>query len=200
MENKLLSQSDIDAMVNSLSSKPDAPAAPAPAPAAPAKKAEATPAPAPAPAAAATAKPASPPPGDAPTKYAMKKASLRHPEREEDAEDEGEAIAALAAQNKSLQEKIARLEAKVQKLEQMEKVRSGVVAPVNPQDFQELNKKVEQLTELLQAMSLKLQGTLGYDIFHLFTCEKCGAKENVSSVYRCTSCGHETWLGWRTKH
>lgn len=186
MENKLLSQSDIDSLVSDLSAQ-------SPSPPPPAKKGDDTPLPAP----ASVEKPAAPP--DIPTKYALKKASLRHPERAEDAECDSEAIATLTAQNTKLQERITKLEVKIQKLEQMEKIRSGIVAHVTPQDVQGLNEKVEQLTTMLNGMNLKLQSTLGYDIFHLFTCEKCGAKENVSSIYKCTSCGHETWLGWKTR-
>lgn len=192
----MLSQSDIDSMVSSMS--PDT---------APAKKPETKPEPpaAPPPAAAAEQPPASPEiaaqpaPGGGPTKYKMKQASMRRPEEVIDVGADEEAIATLTAQNTKLQEKVARLETKVQKLEQMEKIRSGVIAPVNPQQVQTLEKQVKQLTEVIQGISLNLQGTLGYDIYHSFTCEKCGAKEQVSSVYKCTHCGHESWLGWKAR-
>lgn len=197
MDNKLLTQSDIDSLVSNLSAQPAAAGAEKPAPSPASAPPPATPKKEEAAAAAGGVVPAAG--ADSPTKYQMKKASLRHPEQVEDADADSKAIATLTTQNNKLQERITRLEVKIQKLEQMEKVRSGVIAPISPQDFQGLDKKVEQLTEALQDINLKLQSTLGYDIYHQFTCEKCGAKENVSSVYRCTSCGHQTWLGWKSR-
>ncbi len=205
MDNNLLSQADIDALVSNLGAaappppKPAAPpahAAPPPAQAAPPPVQAAAPQRPAAPAAAA------PTPAQAsadPTNFAVKKMSMKIPEGGEPETVNTSIIDSLTTQNNKLQERINRLETKVQKLEQLEKVRTGFVSHVNPQHVAELEKKVAQLTEAVQKTMGKLQGTLGYDIYHQFTCEKCGAKEQVSTVYKCTHCGHQTWLGWRAK-
>jgi hypothetical protein len=197
MDNNLLSQSDIDALVSNMgAASPPPPKPPAP----PAQEQAAPPAPAPAPPpAAAPQAPPQPQESAAPTNFAMKKCSMKEPEGEEPQTVSTSIIDSLTTQNNKLQERINRLEAKVQKFEQLEKVRSGFVSQVNPKHVAELEKKVTQLTEALQKINYKLQGTLGYDIYHQFTCEKCGAKEQVSTVYKCTHCGHQTWLGWRAK-
>jgi len=129
----------------------------------------------------------------------MKKMSLKDPDNSEPETISTSLIDSLTTQNNRLQERINRLEAKVQKLEQLEKVRSGFISHVNPQQVAALEQKVAQLSEILQKTTLKLQGTLGYDIYHQFTCEKCGTREQVATVYKCTHCGHQTWLGWRAK-
>lgn len=196
MDNNLLSQADIDALVSNMGATSPPPAKATPAPIAASPSVNAVPQPSPS-APAAQATPASQP--IAPTNFAMKKLSMKDPETGEPETVSTSLIDSLTTQNNRLQERINRLEAKVQKLEQLEKVRTGFVSHVNPQQVAELEKKVAQLTETVQKTTYKLQGTLGYDIYHQFTCEKCGTKEQVSTVYKCTHCGHQTWLGWRAK-
>lgn len=196
MDNNLLSQADIDALVSNMGATSPPPAKAAQAPVAASPSVNAVPQPLPSAPAAQVTSPSQP---IAPTNFAMKKLSMKDPETGEPETVSTSLIDSLTTQNNRLQERINRLEAKVQKLEQLEKVRTGFVSHVNPQQVAELEKKVAQLTEIVQKTTYKLQGTLGYDIYHQFTCEKCGTKEQVSTVYKCTHCGHQTWLGWRAK-
>ena len=200
MSNNMLSQSDIDSLVANMASEsplPAAqPAAPAPAPAVE---------PAPLPPEAPVEAPAPAPDGNVPaadeaTNYPVQKLSMKYPGGEAPPAMDSTLISNLQAQNTKQQERINRLETKVQKLEQMEKFRSGVTLPVTGDTIKDMTKKIDQLSEALKLISFKLQGTLGYDIYHSYTCDKCGTKEEVSTVYKCTHCGNESWLGWRAKH
>ncbi len=63
----------------------------------------------------------------------------------------------------------------------------------------ELNAIVERLETLDARVSEirgKLQGTLGYDIYHQHKCDKCGSEGYLAAVYKCTNCGGQSWRGW----
>ena len=109
--------------------------------------------------------------------------------------------AQMSSLNAKLVERLSRVEAKVQKLEQYERVKSGIgIVPVSSQQFQELVKYVQKLSEEVKGISAKLQGTPGYDIYHSFKCDRCGTQEQVATVFKCTNCGYESWRGWWPKN
>ena len=79
-----------------------------------------------------------------------------------------------------LETKITELEAKV----------------AQPQESPATTQKVQQLTDEIKKMMTNLKGTPGYGIRHSFTCEKCDDHGHVALQFRCTSCGNELWYGW----
>jgi len=62
-----------------------------------------------------------------------------------------------------------------------------------------VTRRVLELGQEIKTISAKLQGTLGYDVFHTFNCDHCHSKETVSLLFRCTQCGHQSWRGWFPK-
>ena len=165
MSDSLLSQQDIDAMLNEYGGS---------APPPPPKRK-----PVPLPQAAAAALPAAAP---APAQAAAPPAPV--------------VDAASAARLQAIDDRISRLETMVTKLSQ---------AAPNPNEANNgltLNmvaRRVQELSNEMKNMTGKLQATLGYDIFHTFTCDKCHSKETVSLLFRCTTCGHQSWRGWFPK-
>lgn len=106
----------------------------------------------------------------------------------------------LNSLNTQLAERLSRVETKLQRLEQSERVTAGAgTAQVSPQQLQEVVKYIQKLSLGIRDISIKLQGTLGYDIYHSFKCDKCGTQERVATVFKCTNCSHENWRGWWPK-
>ncbi len=101
--------------------------------------------------------------------------------------------AAGAANLRAIDDRLRKLENMVEKLSQ---------AAPNPNETDSgltLNmvaRRVQELSSEMKNMTGKLQATLGYDIFHTFNCDKCRSKGTVSLLFRCTSCGHQSWKGW----
>ncbi len=60
-------------------------------------------------------------------------------------------------------------------------------------------QKVQRLDEEIKKISINLKGTPAYGVHHKFTCEKCNDQGNVATLFRCTKCGHERWYGWWPK-
>lgn len=175
MSDKPLSQSDIDNLVSRLSaSEPAAPKATATAAAdtAPPRGATAPPT------AASPSKGAPPPPGPPPQAAAVD-------ERTE------ERLAELA-------QRLVKVEASLARLDRLEKLiaEAGNTSQLSHRQIQVVVNRVQELNEELKAMSTKLQGTLGYDVYHTFTCDKCGSQGLVAVLFKCTKCTRQSWRGW----
>lgn len=181
MENKLLKQSDIDSLVSELAAKTQPPQ-----PAAPAAPAESPP-----------VHTAEPTPDGAPLAPAVKEISLQQAKQQASSGVTKEQYDLLVSLNDKLVERIQRMENKIQRLEQLEKMKAGGGGiGVTTQQYNEMTTSVQQLNQQIANISARLQGTLGYDIYHTFECEKCGTHEHVATVFRCTQCGHQNWRGW----
>ena len=184
MNDKLLSQSDIDSLVSGLAGKEQAVS----------KKETAAPA-------SVTPSVASLPPEETSTIPAVKEVSMQNALPREQSRVSASSTELMSSSNAKLVERLSRVETKVQKLEQYERVKSGIgTAPVSSQQFQELVKYVQKLSEEVKSISVKLQGTPGYDIYHSFKCDRCGTQEQVATAFKCTNCGHESWRGWWPKN
>ncbi len=114
---------------------------------------------------------------------------------------QAEEITSLKAMVAELVERLSYVEATVGRLELLEKERGEAPRPagVSAEYLQPIVKRVQELSGAVSNISSKLQGTLGYDIYHSFQCEDCGTKGLVAAVYKCTSCGHQSWRGWSPK-
>ncbi len=73
---------------------------------------------------------------------------------------------------------------------------AGVIAQQSSEKLQTVIKSVQQLTEEVRIISTKLQGTLGYDVYHNFKCDSCSSQGAVAISLKCTKCGRESWRGW----
>ena len=97
-----------------------------------------------------------------------------------------------------LTRRLNRMESAIISLRQINKALNDQLN-VKPEDFGEMVERVKDLGSQVKTMSAKLQGTLGYDIYHSFECDKCGTQGYVSTVFHCTKCGGESWRGWWPK-
>jgi hypothetical protein len=189
MNDKLLSQSDIDSLVSSMASK-EQPAS---------EKGEEL-------QSGGARPPVSQAPATQPTEESAGTPSVKQVSAKEvtaQTRSGTQSASGEAANDASakLMERLKRLEAKVQKLEQYEKVRSGIgPTPVSAQQYQELVTYVQKMGEEVRNIMAKLQGTPDYDIYHNFKCEKCGTQQQVAAVFLCTCCGHKSWRGWWPKN
>ena len=132
---------------------------------------------------------------------AVKKVSLREvvPSKTERAlEDTPEAVTSLEAKVLDVTQRLGNMEAAVGKLEQLGIAAAGAgpAAQVSPQQLQEIANRVQALSQEVRGISNKLQGTLGFDAYHSFKCDKCGSQGLVATVFKCTKCGQQGWRGW----
>jgi len=100
-----------------------------------------------------------------------------------------------------MSQRLTQLETTVVRLERLEKTvaSSGNNNQISAQQFQDLMKRVQDLSQEVKNMSTKLQGTLGYDIYHSYKCDKCSSQGLVSTAFKCTKCGQISWRGWMPK-
>jgi uncharacterized phage infection (PIP) family protein YhgE len=96
-----------------------------------------------------------------------------------------------------LAERVARIEATLGKLDQLQKMVTEIKAISQQlQDIQAMVKQLREVAEQVEDISLKLRSTPAYDIGELFKCNSCGSKGLVAIRIKCTDCGRENWWGW----
>jgi hypothetical protein len=204
MADKLLSQSDVDALVSSLTSNREVKKAP---PAAAPVKAVNTSSIAVSPAKPSGAssngltsvRTASPAVVKAPvTQNASSRPAI--PARQEPRPQPGagiEKIGAIEAKLNDLYKKLDQLNALTNRIDLLEKkivaVEEGLI---RERENTAVNKQIQTLAEELKRISVNLQNTPGYGIRRQFKCEKCDDQGFVATMFRCTRCGHESWRGW----
>ena len=205
MADQLLSQADVDALIQSLSrteaAKP-APAVAKPANTAPNKNAAVgnpntasrpsgpvKPAPAQKTSSAAQA------PKTTPAAAQTPKAAP--PEKEPKSDVNQAAISSLNARASELEQQLNQLAASVKRLDFLEKKITELESQIehNRQD-PGLPQKIEVLSGQLRKIAANLKGTPGYGVRDTFKCEKCRDEGHVAVIFRCTGCGHERWYGW----
>lgn len=100
-----------------------------------------------------------------------------------------------------LEQRLGRVETVIKRLERLESVMGGAegIAHQSPEELQAVIKRVQQLSEDVRIISAKLQGTLGYDVYHSFKCDSCSSQGTVAISLKCTKCGRESWRGWGVK-
>ncbi len=116
-------------------------------------------------------------------------------------EASADSASSLQATVLDLTQRLSRVEAAVGRLEGLEKERNGAAttAQVSPAQLQAIVKRVQEVSQEVRSISAKLQGTLGYDIYHSFKCDSCGSQGSVATTFKCTACGHQAWRGWSPK-
>ena len=110
-------------------------------------------------------------------------------------------VSSLQTGVNEMSQRLSQLEATVVRLERLEKVvaSGGNNNQISAQQFQDLMKRVQDLGQEVKNISAKLQGTLGYDIYHSFKCDKCASQGLVSTAFKCTKCGQISWRWWMPK-
>ena len=110
-------------------------------------------------------------------------------------------VSSLQAGVNEMSQRLSQLETTVVRLERLGKTvaSSGNNSQISAQQFQDLMKRVQDLGQEVKNISAKLQGTLGYDIYHSFKCDKCASQGLVSTAFKCTKCGQISWRGWMPK-
>jgi hypothetical protein len=178
---RTLAQDEIDAMLKAAPKRADPPPlaaqAAAPPPLAPEPQVAVAPPPAPAPQAAAPAPPAPVPQAVTPAAPAP-----------------GVDPAIVA----DLTQRLAMAEAAVGRIGQLEATLAAVQAAGGPkaQDFQAVVNQLKKVSGQVDSVMQGLQNTPGYGTRRNFQCGSCGTQGMVVSLYRCSKCGKEKWLGW----
>lgn len=111
------------------------------------------------------------------------------------------AVSTLQTGMNEVSQRLSQLETTVVKLERLEKTVASNESnnQISVQQFQDLMKRVQDLSQEIKHISNKLQGTLGYDIYHSYKCDKCASQGLVSTAFKCTKCGQISWRGWMPK-
>jgi hypothetical protein len=195
-EGKVLSQSDIDAMLSTIPQdvdppKPKAPAATVQKPSSPVEPAETAAQP------AAAAEPAAKP---VQAQAAAAAPSAPHKSKEVLTV---EIIESLQTTLADLIKRLGKMERAMERLELLE----GKVAEMGAStgqalpsgELQEIGEKVQELTGQMDEISGNLKFSLGYGVGKLFQCKHCESKNLVALHVKCTQCGEENWLGWWPK-
>jgi len=184
MADQLLSQSDIDALVKDMAGKSEGSpgGGKADAPKAVAREAS------------QSFEEASPP--TTVTEVSLRGVVSQEPSRGRDVASES--VGSLEAKILDLTQRLSAVEATVGRLEGLEKRMAGSAnaGQVSPEQLQAMVKRIQDLGQEIKNISARLQGTLGYDAYHTFKCDKCQTQGVVATVFRCTECGHQTWRGW----
>jgi hypothetical protein len=108
-----------------------------------------------------------------------------------------EKIGVIEAKLTDLNKRLDQLGALVNRIELMEKRLTAIEAEVTREkENTVVNKQIQMLAEELKRISVNLQNTPGYGIRRQFKCEKCDDQGTVATMFRCTKCGHESWRGW----
>jgi hypothetical protein len=177
---KMLSQDEIDAMVNKSSGKP-----------APARKIASSSLSASKPAAAATlqnVQKISAIPGEEPAGLAGRIHS----------HDECIAAGDINSLHERLGEianRLSRLELIVSKLDNT----NNPAAQANPANFKAAIQQIQNVSSQVEVISEGLRGTAGYNLSKVFSCSSCGSVGVVAIKVKCTKCGQENWWGWWPK-
>jgi len=101
------------------------------------------------------------------------------------------AIAALA-------QRVAAIEESIGRLSQIESTLAPLQAAGIPkmQDFQALVNYVKKVAGQVETITQSLQNTPGAGVRSNFQCTSCGTQNTVVSLFKCSKCGKDHWLGW----
>ncbi len=96
-----------------------------------------------------------------------------------------------------LLDRVANIEAALERLDKLEDKIASIKAANSPgaQDFNVVVKQLKKVSTQVEGLLKGIKNTPGYNARSTFTCP-CGSEGTVASVYRCTKCGKDKWLGW----
>ena len=64
------------------------------------------------------------------------------------------------------------------------------------QELQTMAERVQAVTRELEAVTSNLSSSIGYRAREVFKCNSCQSQGRVASLFRCTQCGQDSWVGW----
>ena len=64
------------------------------------------------------------------------------------------------------------------------------------QELQTMAERVQTVTRELEAITSNLGSSIGYRAKEVFKCNSCQSEGRVASIFRCTQCGQDSWVGW----
>jgi DNA-directed RNA polymerase subunit RPC12/RpoP len=113
------------------------------------------------------------------------------------------APAANDAMLAALSQRLAAVEGMVARMAQLEAAVAGLqqssACGPGAGEYQALLNQVRKLTAQVESLTKAAQATPGFGARNSFKCASCGAQGMVATVYRCTKCGKDKWLGFWPK-
>lgn len=97
----------------------------------------------------------------------------------------------LAGALKAAMERMATLEAAL--------AESNASVRQTQQEFGQVIEQVQMVGSKVEGIMINLKATLGYRAQKTFTCSACQVSGQVAAKVQCTSCGDENWWGWWTQ-
>jgi hypothetical protein len=115
----------------------------------------------------------------------------------------GTVPAANDAMLAALSQRLAAVEGVVARMAQLEAAVAGLqqtgAGGPSPREHQALMNQVRKLTAQVEALTKAAKATPGFGAGNSFKCASCGAQGMVATIYRCTKCGKDKWLGFWPK-
>ncbi|MDD5191498.1 MAG: hypothetical protein PHE50_10755 [Dehalococcoidales bacterium] len=105
-------------------------------------------------------------------------------------EEPRSSIELLTTRLENVEKMVRRIDLLEQRINQI----SGTIG--NLPDQSKNVKQIQMIGEEVKQISSKLKGTLGYGAYQEFKCDECGSQHTVATVLKCTTCGHQNWRGW----
>jgi len=108
-----------------------------------------------------------------------------------------------AADINSLQERMAEIVNRISRMELMisklEQNSTNPATQINPSTIKAAIQQIQNVSSQVEVISEGLRGTAGYNIQKIFNCSSCGSVGVVAVKVKCTKCGQENWWGWWPK-
>ncbi len=111
------------------------------------------------------------------------------------------ALEAVQSTVADLAERLAKIEAAMGALDQLQKTvtEANAIIRKKPQDLQSVANRLQDVTEQVEETARKLRSTPTYNIGEIFQCNSCDSEGLVAIQVKCTECGREKWWGWWPK-
>lgn len=100
-----------------------------------------------------------------------------------------------------LLQRVENLEAGAQRMAQMEQSLADANATISQmkEEFESVSSQIQLVSGRMEGILQNLKGTMGYRAQKTFVCNKCETRGEVATQVRCTHCGQNNWWGWWPK-
>lgn len=116
--------------------------------------------------------------------------------------DQVASLEAVVATVSALAEQLGTAEGTLSQFDQLQTdvSETSIAVKEMKQGFQALEQQIQTLTSQVQSTLEGLKGTFGYRAKQTFTCDSCNTSGTVATRIKCTHCGKENWWGWWPPH